>query len=79
MLAFNSHETPILSLEGLGHHEDREHRRGVEHGTAVDVGLVVEHRREVAGHLAEDVLADDGEDNAGRTYVLLCAAVEEML
>ena len=64
-------------LQGLGHHEDREHRRGVEHRFTVDMGLVVEHRREVAGHLAEDVLADDGEDHAGGAHVLLRAAVDE--
>ena len=64
-------------FQRFGHHEDREHRRGVEHRTAVDMGLVVEHRREVAGDLAEDVLADDGEDHAGRTDVLLGAAIDE--
>ena len=40
-------------LQGLVHHEDAEHRRGVEHRFLVEVHAVVEHRGDVAADLAE--------------------------
>ena len=43
------------------------------------MGAVVEHCRDVAAHAAESVLADDGEDDAGRADVLLRAAVDEVI
>ena len=38
---------------------------------------VVKHRGDVAAYLAESVLVDDGECQAGRTYVLLRTTVDE--
>ena len=36
---------------------------------------VVKHCRNLAGYLSEGILADDGEDHAGRAHVLLGTAV----
>ena len=66
-------------LQGLVHHVDGEHGRGVEHREFVDVGAVVEHRGDVAAHAAQGVLPDDGEDDAGRADVLLRATVDEVV
>ena len=66
-------------FEGLVHHVDGEHGRGVEHGEFVDMGLVVEHGGDVTGHTAQGTLTDDGEDDAGRAHVLLGAAVDEVI
>ena len=62
-------------LECLIHHEDGEDGRSVEHGLLVYVGAKVEHCGDVAAHLAEHILLDDEEGNAGRACVLLGAAI----
>ena len=66
-------------LQGLVHHEDGHDGRGVEHRELVDVGAVVEHRREVAADLAEGVRLDDGHGHAGRTRVLLRTRVDQFI
>ena len=66
-------------LEGLVHHEDREYRRCVEHRSSVDVCAEVEHCRDVAAHLSEEVLLHDEECNACRAYVLLCTTIDHSI
>ena len=41
------------------------------------MGAVVQHRGDVAAHLAQGVFPDDGEDNAGGTHILLGATIDE--
>ena len=59
------------------HDEDGEYRRRVEHGTALDVRAVVDHRRQRAVNLAQDVFAYNDNGNTGRTYVLLGTTVNQ--
>ena len=66
-------------LEGFVHHIDGEHRRSIEHGEFVNVGLVVEHGGQVARYAAQGLLADNGEDDAGRAHVLLGAAIDKVI
>ena len=73
-------------LEGFVHHEDVDHRGGVEHGDVLvlfgGVGAVVDHGGEgvhvlAVGDLAEDVFTDDDEGDTGGADVLLSATVDE--
>ena len=66
-------------FEGFLHHEDREYRRGVEHGASVHMGAVVKHGRDVSADLSEGILAHDGECHASRAYILLRSSVYECI
>lgn len=64
-------------LERAVHHVHGKDRRRVEHVLRVDVGLEVQHGRNRAVHLAEQVLADDGHGHASAADVLLGAAIDD--
>ena len=67
----------LVVTQGLKCGEDGEHRRGVEHGTLLDVGAVVEHGGNLTAYVAEQVFLDDDEGDAGGGEVLLGATVDE--
>ena len=74
---FDSFDTAevLEPLESTVHHINGENRRRVEHVLVVDVGLEVEHRRDGAVHLAEQVLADNRHGHASAADVLLGTAI----
>ena len=76
---FDSFDTAEIlePLESAVHDVHGEYRRRVEHVLVVDVGLEVEHRRDGAVHLAEQVLADDRHGHASAADVLLGAAIDD--
>ena len=65
--------------ESLVHHVDREYRRCVEHRTAVDMCAEVEHCRNIAAYLSEEVLLHDEESDTCRSYVLLGATIDHRI
>lgn len=75
---FDSFDTThvLEPLEGAVHGVDGEYRRSIEHVLAVDVGLEVEHGRNRAVNMPEEVLADDGNCDTCAGDVLLGAAVD---
>ena len=64
-------------LERTVHHVHGEYRRRVEHVLCIDVGLEVEHGRDVAIHFTEKVLADDRHGHACAADVLLSTAIND--
>ena len=74
---FDSFDTAefLEPLERAVHDVHGENRRRIEHVLRIDVGLEVEHGRDGAVHLAEQVPADDGPGHACAADVLLCSTV----
>ena len=75
-------------FQSFVHHEYVDYRRSVEHGDVLglfgSVCAVVHHGGQgvhvlTVGDFAEDVLANDNESNAGRTYVLLSTTVDKTI
>ena len=58
---------------------DGQYGRGVEHRAAVNMRLVVQHRRDVTAHLSEARLLDDDERHTCRSEVLLRTAVDDVV
>ena len=58
---------------------DRQYRRRVEHRAAVDMRLIVEHRRDIARHLAKRRLFHNHEGYTRRRNVLLRTAVNHII
>ena len=46
---------------------NRQDRRSVEHRTAVDMRLIIQHRRDITAHFAQTTLFDDHECYSGRS------------
>lgn len=65
----------VEPVQNAVHHVNGEYRRRVEHAFAVDVGLVIEHGRNVTLDLAENVLADNHGRDARAAHVLLGTGV----
>ena len=55
-----------------------EHRRRIVCRIVVDIGLILQHERQIAADLIQQVVLDDGDDDAGRTDVLLDTGIDEI-
>ena len=66
-------------FEGLVHHEYREYRRRIEHGTSIDMGAVVKHSRDITAHLSEGIPAHNRKSDSRRTYILLGTAIDQRI